>query len=90
MNRKRIYSLLMLLSMVIIFSACRKVKEDRCNELETKMDDAGNVFSNNPTQATCEDYIDAIHDWYDGCDVPATLRPYYDAILDYDCSIYAK
>jgi hypothetical protein len=92
MKKNKMYFIGVLVCTVLTLAACAKAKEDRCSELETKMTDAGTAFGNNMSEATCNDYINAIQDYYDGCDnIPASVRATYDSYLDnYDCSIFGK
>ncbi len=88
MKKFKIYLVLLAISTLFILSSCTKKKS--CTELESDISSAAAAFGTNPTQQTCEDYFDAIHDYYDGCEtVPASVRASYDAWLNsVDCSIY--
>lgn len=88
MKNLKIYLVLLAISTLIILSSC--TKKISCNELEAKISDAATAFGLNQTQQTCQEYYDAIQDYYDGCaSVPASVRATYDAWLNsIDCSIY--
>ena len=89
MKKTTIIVALVLGATMFLFSGCAK-KLDKCSDLSDKVSTASEAFTNNPTQATCEDYFDAIQGYYDGCTaIPAITKSIYDAWLEsVDCSAY--
>ena len=88
MKKLKLYLALFAISTLFILSACTKKKS--CDELATEVSDAATAFGLNPSQQTCEDYVDAIQNYYDGCStVPASVRASYDQWLNsVDCTVY--
>jgi hypothetical protein len=58
--------------------------------LTNNVESAATAFGNNPTQATCEAYYNAVQDYLDGCKTIAPgTKDQYDAWLNsIDCSIF--
>ena len=90
MKKFNIALLLVLFGIAMMVNGCKKTKEDNCDNLIDDIESAATAFGNNPTEATCEAYYDAIQDYYDGCAaIPPALKQQYDAWLDaVDCSVF--
>lgn len=91
MKKLKIYFVLLCTGVLFCLSGCTKKESLKsCDELLDDVESAAIVFSQNPTQQTCEDYYDAIEDYYDGCrNIPPSVRALYDAWLsEVDCSVY--
>ena len=98
MKRKIVFwvgSVLIIFSFLTVLVSCHKIVEDtlqqRCENLLDTATDVSNTFVNNPTEATCEDYKDALQDYIDGC----RSYTYYNQALEaslasIDCSVYGK
>jgi len=88
MKKLRIYIALLGLSILFILSSCTKKKS--CSELTDDYSDALTVFITNPTQQTCENYIDALRDYIDGCSnlTPAERAALEDDLDNSDCNQY--
>lgn len=85
MKKIKLSVLVLIFSMAFLVT-CNKdddnKKTDRCPALATDVSSALTAFAQNPTQATCEAYIEAIHDYYDGCTlITAAERAQLDAAL---------
>jgi hypothetical protein len=89
MKKFRLYILSAFALTAFIFSGCAP-KADRCNELYDGISVAITAFSSNPSEASCNDYKNAINDYYDGCGaISASTRASLDAALQsMDCTIY--
>lgn len=79
---------------MFLFSDCAKKTENKTNDCEALADaaaTASTAFVSNPTEATCQAYVQAIHDYYTGCDlIPDATKQAYDAWLaSADCSFYS-
>jgi len=95
MKKSKIYIVALLLSSVFFITGCSKDKDDNtkadnCSTLGDAASNAASAFVSNPTEQTCTAYIQAIHDYYDGCTlIDAATRNTYDAWLEQvDCSLY--
>ncbi len=90
MKRTRIYLVLTLLSLVFVFTSCKKESARSCEELSTDFNNAITAFGTNPSEATCNGYKDAWHDYVDGCTtLSPAIRAQYDDILDgMDCTTF--
>ena len=93
MKRSKIYIVLVLISALFLFDGCKKKTEDKaddCTSLSENASNASQAFITNPSEATCEAYVQAIHDLYNGCTaISAAIKDNYDAWLaSVDCSIY--
>jgi hypothetical protein len=73
MKKLRIYIALIGLSILFILTACTKKKS--CDELANDVSTAATAFGMNPNAQTCQDYVNAINDYYDGCKaIPAAEK----------------
>jgi hypothetical protein len=92
MKKFNIAVLLVLFGMSVVISGCKKTKEDNCLNLTNNVEAALTAFGNNPTQATCEAYYNAMQDYIDGCKTitPATKAYYEDLLSSTDCSVFKK
>jgi hypothetical protein len=97
MKKFRFFFFLTLLCSAFILINCKK--SDSNNDLngncEALADDASNAASDfiaNMSEATCNDYVDAIDDYYNGCDlIPQSEKDSYDQWLNsVDCSLYGN
>jgi hypothetical protein len=89
MKKFRLHMALGLVALGFIVASCAP-KADRCNELYDDVSAAITAFSSNPSEATCNDYKNAIGDYYDGCAaIPASTRASLDAAIEsMDCTVY--
>jgi len=89
MRKMTLYILLVLAGIVFTMDGCKKEKKvDNCATLSAAASDAAEAFIANMNQETCEAYVDAIQDFYDGCaTITPALRAQYDAALEsMECS----
>ncbi len=90
MKKNRLYLVFTAVCIGFLLSGCAKAKEDRCDELYDDFINASTAFGTAPSEATCNDYKDAWHDYVSGCEaIPASVRAQYEDLLEsMDCSIY--
>ncbi len=96
MKKSKIYIFALILGSVLLITGCSKDKDDdnngpnNCSALADAAANAASAFVTNMTEETCEAYIKAIHDYYDGCAlVPAAEKESYDEWLSQaNCSVY--
>jgi hypothetical protein len=96
MKRLRLLFFPAILCLVLSLSNCKKSdsKNDlsgNCDALVEDVSKAADAFVADMSEATCNDYYDAIENYYDGCnEIPASLKDEYDQWLEsIDCSIFA-
>jgi hypothetical protein len=90
MKKSSISILLVVSAVVFVLLGCKKDNKvtDRCPELASAVSDAVTAFTTNPSESTCNAYVESIHDYYDGCTlITAAERASLDAALEsMDCS----
>lgn len=91
MKKTRLYLALVLVSTLFLFGGCSKKSDNKvenCDALSQTAVDAATAFGANPTEATCQAYVNAIQDLYDGCStISASAKQAYDQFLaSADCS----
>jgi hypothetical protein len=63
--------------------------QTRCENLLDDATDAATAFGNNPSSATCQDYVDAMNDYIDDCRTYAGYNQVWETYLaSIDCSLY--
>ncbi len=90
MKRTKIYIVLVLICTIFLINGCSKKEKtaDNCATLSTAASDALTAYSANPNSTTCEAFVQAINNYYQGCDlIPASVKQSYDVWLQQvDCS----
>jgi PBP1b-binding outer membrane lipoprotein LpoB len=87
MKKLKRISVLLLLSMFFLINGCskkdKKSDTDNCNDLANAASAAVSAYIANPNEQTCNAFVSAIHNYYDGCAlVDAAARQTYDSMID--------
>jgi hypothetical protein len=92
MKKNKLYFIGVLVCTVLILAACAKSKADRCDELSTAWSNAATAFGTTPSASTCEDYLNKLQDYMDGCAklTPSERASLQSSIDNTDCSIFGK
>lgn len=92
MNTKtRILSFVVMFAVAILVGSCKKDSIldpfSNCDKLANDFSNAYQAYISNPSQATCEAFVDAYEDYLNGCSGWIGWNPVYDHMLDdVDCS----
>ncbi len=91
MKKLKIYFILLCTGVLFCISGCTKKESPKsCDALAADFEAALTAFITNPTRETCEDYVDALEDYINGCALltPAERAQFQQSIDDADCSQY--
>jgi hypothetical protein len=88
MKKFRILFLLLAAGTLLAVGACKKESHKSCSELETDFSNALIAFLTSQTEANCNDYVDALRAYINGCGTltPAQRATFEDEINQTDCS----
>jgi predicted small secreted protein len=91
MKKIRLYFVILLVSTAFVLGACKKDKKAKsCSELAADASTAAAAFATSFTQSACNDYLQALKDYRDGCRALSSAeRDNLDAsISEINCSDY--